>query len=276
MAKAKGNQRLQDAEPSGLWHQPALMNLVADLLMVLAVAALAWAGLTALQRLSIFPLRELVLTQQPVRLSADQLEHAARTTIVGNFFTVDLDAARGAFEKLPWVRKATVKRQWPDNLTVTLEEHQVAARWRHPDGENALVNTQGEIFVAELSAPGDNKVALPVLSGPTGSSAEILQRYGDFSTRLQEIGRQLQVVSLSPRHAWRLKLDDGVTIDLGREQERQPLDARLARFVAHYDNIKSRVGALRVADMRYPNGFALSGAERVILPAHTAAAGRKS
>ena len=48
-AKTKGNARL-DAEPGGLWHQPALMNLLADLLIVLSIAALAWAALTALQR----------------------------------------------------------------------------------------------------------------------------------------------------------------------------------------------------------------------------------
>ena len=28
MAKAKGNARVQNAEPAGLWHQPALMNLL--------------------------------------------------------------------------------------------------------------------------------------------------------------------------------------------------------------------------------------------------------
>jgi cell division protein FtsQ len=236
------------------------MNLLADLLIVLAVAALAWSALTALQRLPVFPLRELVLTSAPHRVSVDQLEHAARSTIVGNFFTVDLDATRVAIEKLPWVRKAAVRRHWPDGLSLVLEEHEAVARWRHLNGDKgndgALVNRQGEIFAADLP---EGNPALPLLSGPEGSAPELLQRYGEFSTALASAGRQVETISLSPRLAWQLKLDDGVTLKLGRDQENAPLAERLERFTAHYDTLKQRLGALQVADMRYPNGFTLAG-----------------
>lgn len=259
MAKAKGNVRQQNAEPGGLWHQPALMNLLADLLIVLSVAGLAWAALQALQRLPLFPLRELVLTAAPRQVSAAQLEHAARSAVVGNFFTVDLEAARAAFEKLPWVRKAAVRRQWPDGLAVTIEEHEAMARWRQLGGngnDGALVNRQGEVFVAERPA---HAPPLPLLAGPDGSAPELLQRHAEFTALLAGIGRQVDAVALSPRHAWRLKLDDGVAVELGREQERQPLAERLARFVGHYEKVKTGMGSVRVADMRYPNGFVVSG-----------------
>jgi len=39
------------------------------------------------------------------------------------FFTADLDAVRAAFESVPWVRKAMVRREWPNKLIVTVEEH---------------------------------------------------------------------------------------------------------------------------------------------------------
>jgi cell division protein FtsQ len=267
----KNNVRNQaEMEPSGLWHQPALMNLLADVLIVLAVAALAWSALAALQRLPVFPLRELVLTSASARVSPDQLEHAARTAVVGNFFTVDLEAARAAFEKLPWVRRVAVRRQWPDGLSLALEEHEAVARWRHLNGETGLVNTYGEIFVAERP---EGAPALPQFTGPEGSAPELLQRYGEFSAALSRIDRRVTVVSLSPRRAWQLKLDDGAAIQLGRDQENAPLDERLLRFATHYDALKQRLGALHVADMRYPNGFALVGAAR---PVRTETAGRKS
>lgn len=275
MAKPNSKPRQENNEPGGLWHQPALMNLIADLLTVLSVAVLVWAGLATLQRLPVFPLRELVVTTTPARLSADQLEHAARTTIVGNFFTVDLEATRSAFEKLPWVRKATVQRHWPDGLKLTLEEHEAAAQWRHLEGDSGLVNRQGEIFVADLPA---NAPMLPLFSGPKGSAAEMLERHAEFAASVNRIGRQIRTVSLSPRLAWRLKLDDGVVIDLGREQERHPLAERLTRFVEHYEKARERVGSLRIADMRYPNGFALVRAT-IAEPAgmaRTVTTGRKS
>jgi cell division protein FtsQ len=270
VAKPKANTRNQKAtEPGGLWHQPALMNLLADVLTVLAVAGLAWAGLTALQRLPLFPLRELVLTSAPVRVSTDQLEHATRKAVAGNFFTVDLDTTRDAIEKLPWVRKAAVRRQWPDGLSLVLEEHEAVARWRRLNGELALVNRQGEVFQADFPTGAS---ALPQLTGPEGSAPELLQRYAEFSGTLATIGRRVDRVVLTPRLAWQIKLDDGVAIDLGRDQLRHPLGERLERFVSHYSALRQRVGTMRVADMRYPNGFVLRGIENT--PA--AVTGRKS
>lgn len=258
MSRPKSNGR-PETEVGGLWQQPALMNLLADLLIVAAVAALAWAALTALQRLPVFPLRQLVLQGAPVQVSVAQVEHAARSAIVGNFFTVDLEAARAAFEKLSWVRKATVRRQWPDGLTLTLEEHEALAHWRQADGALALVNAQGEVFSAERP---DDAPALPIFAGPEGSAAELLRRHGEFDAALAPIGRHVTSIALSPRLAWRLRLDDGIAINLGREQERQPLGERLGRFVAHYDNVKTRMATVRSVDMRYPNGFVLSGQDR--------------
>lgn len=262
MAKAKGNTRLQNAEPGGLWHQSALMNLLADLLIVLAAAVLGWSALTALQRLPVFPLRELVLTTPLHQVDAGQIEHAARRAVSGNFFTVDLDATRDAFEKLPWVRKATVRRQWPDGLLLTLEEHEAVARWRHPgkqDNAGSLVNRQGEVFSAE---PPMATTALPLFAGPEGSAPQLLRRHAEFAAVLAGIGRQVDTVMLSPRQAWRIGLDDGMTLELGRDQERHPLAERLERFASHYEIAKARLGTVRVADMRYPNGFVVGGMAR--------------
>ncbi len=113
---------------------------------------------------------------------------------------------------------------------------------------------------------------MPQLSGPEGSAHELLQRHAEFSGALASIGRRVDRVVLSPRLAWQIKLDDGVAIELGRDQIRHPLGERLERFVSHYSALRERVGTMRVADMRYPNGFVLRGIENT--PVTTT--GRKS
>ncbi|NIO43256.1 MAG: FtsQ-type POTRA domain-containing protein, partial [Burkholderiales bacterium] len=69
-----------------------------------------------------------------------------RTIVVdelrGTFFTIDLQGAQTAFEKLPWVRRVDIRRRWPDRLVVAIEEHRELARW----GNTALVNLHGELF----------------------------------------------------------------------------------------------------------------------------------
>ena len=62
-------------------------------------------------------------------------------------------AAARAFESVPWVRHAVVRRVWPNRLAVTLEEHRAAALWQGlgtTTGSESLVNGHGEVFEANL------------------------------------------------------------------------------------------------------------------------------
>ena len=241
----------------GFWERPELMGLVADLLLVFAAAALTYSAVLALSRLPFFPLREVVVENAPSQVSRAQIESAARSSLAGNFFTVDLDSVRAALEKQQWVRRASVRRHWPDGIFLSFEEHVAAARWqRASDRQEAqLVNDHGELFTVP---PENDQQSLPLFAGPEGSAALVLARYHDFSALLGPLARTPRAVALSPRLAWQLRLDDGLLLELGRDQAKHPLEERLARFVATYGQVKARARAeIAAIDMRYPNGFAL-------------------
>lgn len=240
------------AAEEGFWHRPALMNLVSDLLIIASSIALAWVFALLLVRLPFFPLHRLTIESELNQVSRAQLEYAVRTAIQGNFFTVDLDEARTGFEKLPWVRRAELRRQWPDGLQLTLEEHVAVARWQGRDGETRLVNRYGELFTA---AGGE---ALPVFTGPESAVSEIMAFHEQASRVLADIGRRPVAVLLSPRQAWRLWLDDGVLIEIGREDGKLPLAERLARLGQYYPTALAKAGnPVAVVDLRYPGGFVL-------------------
>lgn len=251
MARAK--RIAADAVEDGFWDRPVLIDLVADLLIIFAVAALAWAASVAIQRLPLFPLKTVLVASPVERVTRAQIEQAARAALVGNFFTVDLDEVRAAFEKLPWVRQADVRRRWPDTLELTLDEQVAVARWQQADGEARLVNSFGEVFAAASHAE------LPIFAGPEGSAPEVLARYREFAQALAAINRRPAMLALSSREAWQLKLDDGLVLELGRDDGKQSLSDRLARFVAWYQPALDRIhlGHAGGVDMRYPNGFAL-------------------
>jgi len=263
MAKAragsKGNTRTEPGGEDGFWDRPKLIDLLADLLFLAGGALLAWAGAMALQRLPVFPLKQLVVATPLDQVSRAQIEHTARSALSGNFFTVNLEAAQTAFERMPWVRSASLRRHWPDGIELELEEHRAAARWTPQDGEARLVSIRGEVFMASSHEP------LPAFAGPEGSAPRVLARYQQFSDGLATIGRKPVAVHLSAREAWQLKLDDGVLLELGRDQPKHPLAERLTRFTNHYlavsaaasSSAKNRLQTIGVVDMRYPNGFAL-------------------
>jgi len=226
-----------------MWHNAPALNRTSDLLFA-AAALLVFYGVIRFAIVQpVFAIRELHVLGAPGHIKAEQVAALARRDIQGTFFTFDIVRVRNAFEKLPWVRRADVRRQWPNRIEVQIEPHQALARW----GKTALVNVQGEVFEAA------HEGALPVFSGPDGTAAEIATQYDVFRRELAAVGRAPVQVSLSPRRAWQLRLDNGMTLEVGREQ----VAARLARFLAAYPQTIAPLGRnADYVDLRYPNGFA--------------------
>ena len=257
--RIRGNSRAEPGGTEGFWDRPTLINLLADVLMLGGGALLAWAGAMLFQSLPVFPLRQLVVATSPDQVTRAQLEYAARSALSGNFFTVNLETAQTAFERMPWVRSASLRRIWPDGIELQFEEHRAIARWTPQDGEARLVSTRGEVFAASSREP------LPAFSGPEGSAPRVLARYQEFSDELAAIGRKPAAIHLSAREAWQIKLDDGVVLELGRDQPKHPLAERLSRFTTNYAAVsraaRGRLQAIGAVDMRYPNGFALKASK---------------
>lgn len=207
--------------------------------VLLAYALLAW-----LVSLPVFALHRVDVRGELSHVSEESIQLVANRGVRGNFFTVELDKVRTAFEKLPWVDEARVSRRWPDTLVVELVEHVPLARWNDSD----LVSTQGKVF----NAAADKD--LPRLSGLEGTSREVVEAYRQYGMALAPLGMGIAELNLSPRRAWRLKTDSGLEIALGRKDAEQ----RLARFVAQYKKASERLGAPPAyVDLRYADGFAV-------------------
>lgn len=256
--KTTRNSRTSASQPSeGFWQRPAWMNAVANSLFFLSAALLIWAGSLWVQQLPVFALRHLVVIGATPQITRQQIEDVARATINGNFFTVDLASTRAAYLALPWVRNAQVRRVWPDRIELTLEAHQAVAQWPAQDGEPRLVNRFGEIFIVGMEDV-EASASLPAFDGPEGSAPMLLARFEQFAQGLQPIARTPVAIMLSAREAWRVTLDDGVILELGRDQPKHPAAERLARFAQAYPDLRARLQTpFQVVDMRYPNGFAL-------------------
>jgi cell division protein FtsQ len=96
-------------------------------------------------------------------------------------------------------------------------------------------------------------------------------RYGELREAVATLGFALTHVTLSPRYAWQLKVAGpggrAMTLELGRDQLRDPIAARLARFVDAYPKTLARLDRrLDTVDLRYPNGFALRAPDAVVNP----------
>ncbi|MBC7860656.1 MAG: FtsQ-type POTRA domain-containing protein [Burkholderiaceae bacterium] len=243
-----------------MWHDAKALNATANALLALVLLACAGGGLWWLAQQPMFALR----TVRVETLDQAELRHVNHLTlrngtlgkIKGNFFTANLDSVRQAFESVPWVRRAAVRREWPDQLIVALEEHEAMGTWGE-DGR--LLSVKGDVFTANL-AEAEEDHALPELSGPNGSEKEVLARFAELRDWFAPLKLVPQALELSERYAWTVKLDNGMSVALGREQSRNTLAERVARLAGIYPQLTQRLDKIDTIDMRYQNGLALSAA----------------
>jgi cell division protein FtsQ len=171
---------------------------------------------------------------------------------------VDLVALAAMVKQVPWVREATIRRQFPSTIVVAIEEHKPVAQWT-PDGivaaannENStLVDSYGDVFSAVIS--DERREQLPRLAGPDGSSVEVLTRYASLLAPLKSIDRAPKALVLTPRRAWQLTLDNGSAVELGRAD----VDERLSRFIRSYAELPALQTAGATIDMRYQSGLTI-------------------
>ena len=237
-----------------MWNKPQLMIALSDLLLAAAVSALLLAVVIWGARQPLFPLHEVVVMNPLREVRQGEIELALSGRLRGNFFSVNLESLRQSLEQLPWVRRAEMRRQWPGRLEVKIEEHVPVAYWGQGAGQ--LVNAHGEVFAAVMSV--QPATPLPLLSGPAGMAQETLAHFRQAEETLKPIGREPRALQVSQRLAVQVRLDDGVLVELGRQQAKTPVKERLERFVTHYQTAMTVARQKpAVVDMRYPNGFAL-------------------
>jgi cell division protein FtsQ len=234
-----------------MWHKPKLLNWTANGLFAVAIGMMLYATVYALLHLPIFPIKEIKVDGKLSHVTREQIRLIAERHLKGNFFTLNLARTRDAFEKLPWARKVSVRRLWPDQIVVVIEEHEALGRW----GNVALVNTYGELFHA---ASDDD---LPQLYGPADGVLEVAKAFVHYGGILKQANFNIAQISLSRRGAWDVKTSQGMSVALGRVD----MDRRLSTFVKSYNNTLQQLNIkIDYADLRYPNGFAVRKPKSVI------------
>jgi len=175
----------------------------------------------------------------------------------GNFFTLDLELARRAFEAVPWVRSAVVHREFPNRIRAVLQEQHPQALWGD-EGANTMVNEQGQVFEADLDDVDVEN--LPRMKGPEGLSAEVVKMYRYLRPIYQAVGMDIDQLELTPRGSWRVLTSAGAVMELGRGGQAE-VGANLQVFFKTLSQVTARYGrtptSLAGADLRHKDGYAL-------------------
>lgn len=191
----------------------------------------------------------------------EEVMQAINDIDLGNFFELDVNDIQVKVAALPWVYSVAVRKQWPDEVKIYVVDQTPVALWNG----DFLINQFGKAFQADITKLGKG---LPQFFGPEGSEILALENYSNMNGLLEFSNLSIDELVLSERFSWQLTLNDGVMLNLGREERVE----RIQRFMDVYPLIKSHnkqknaaknnqkkqlKQAVDYIDLRYDTGLAV-------------------
>ncbi len=236
------------------------LNLSLPALNVAWLKQVSWPLLLAVLGYGSYELAERVLpyADRPIArisvqgdlsyVSQDAVRERMAPFIKASFFAVDIPGMQASLEQMPWISRVEVRRVWPDQVQVRLEEQLPVARW----GDEALLNNMGKAF-----APNEvtNYQHLPKLWGPRRAQVQVMQEYQLLSQILRPYGFSISRLEQREHGSWYLHTHQGIEFVLGQGR----LIEKMRRFVTIYEKaLKEKQDQVARVDLRYPQGLAVA------------------
>jgi len=218
-------------------------------LVIVSILSASWLLTKNLSADESAPVTSLVISGEMVYTNKKDIEIAIENINLGNFFKVDVNNVQKQVLMLPWVYSVAVRKHWPNELKVYIVDQTPIAHWNG----DMLINEYGETFQANINRL---KSELPSFFGPEGTEELALENFVNLNQLLEYSNLNIDELVLSERFAWQLLLNDGVTLDLGRENRVE----RIQRFMDAYPKIKinkKKNQQIEYIDLRYDTGLAV-------------------
>ncbi len=181
------------------------------------------------------------------RVNQQDIQSALTPLLENGFFATKIDRIRDRLREFVWVSDILVRRTWPDLVDITIVEKNAVARWKI----GGLLSDNGEVFSPDRKTWPDE---LPMFAGGAGKQIIMLEHFKNINRILVPLHAKIAYLELTPYEAWKLTLDNGVTLQMGQKD----ILTRLEHFVKVYSKIiGERADRVEYVDLRYPNGVAI-------------------
>ncbi|WP_416191381.1 cell division protein FtsQ/DivIB [Neisseria sp. CCUG12390] len=227
-----------------MWDDAGALGRLTRWLFLVVALLFVGTGAAWVYHSNHFPVKEVAIEGKLHHVDGKELQTIAQKHLSGNIFRADMNAAQEAFQKLPWVDSALVSRRLPDKVEIRLTERIAVAKWK----DGGLVDSKGNVFQATVDQN------LPVFEGQPGTGKDMVRHYNEFTEILGVRDLKMKELIYTPRSAWSVVLDNGITVRLGREHEIK----RLQVFAEIWPSLlQKHQNRLSYVDMRYKDGFSV-------------------
>lgn len=262
-------RRRDDKEKRRLIIFRSTKQLIGFLFFILIISVSVWVVISFknwIDNPEQMVLSQLVLNGDHAYTDEDDIRQAILGLGLPNtYIGQNVDDIQQEIMQFPWIKQASVRKQWPDRLIVSIEEYKPAFYWN----DLFLLDNYGNIFNVPLDRFVERQ--LPKLYGPEGKEKAIVKiyyKFNDLSKKLASSGLTLQIKSTvtDERNAWQLTIKQCIAGFCPENQEMklilgsENIEQRYQQFIKLLPEIQVRIPKderITVADLRYESGISV-------------------
>jgi cell division protein FtsQ len=175
-----------------------------------------------------------------------KIQRLISENISSGLINSNLNTIKVFVESEAWVRSASIKRLPSDILQLQIEEQKPMMRW----GNKGLISVNGELFEPKNLIQFSS---MPSIFSDKKSIPMGLQVLTKSIVVLKKLKLDLKQINEDKLGAWELQTKQGVLFKFGRKE----LNHRLQVLEKLWPSAVKK-GSLKIVDLRYPNGAAVS------------------
>ena len=199
----------------------------------------------------VFSIEKVVFIGENERLNQSELIEKLKLKERAGMLLIDLQELRLEFLNDSWIKRAQIRKQWPNTLVVTLTENKPVAMI-----DKSYLMADGEIIDGSSSEEPDRSLLKIEHKEVTKKTKNEMMRLSEklrtIQQTLQANSFKLQRVIIDETGSWSFETGQGLLVKMGRKKQLE----RVERFLQVYVAIgnKDRISSV---DLRYGNGLAV-------------------
>ena len=193
-----------------------------------------------------FPIKN-VTSSELINVNKDDISKTVKYLYSKSFFDIDLNYLKNKLEKIEWVRKINVRRSYPNEIIIDIEEHTPILIWNN----KMYINMYGEKF--NVSKIDKN---IPILISDESRINEVFTYFKLFNEKLSSRKLDFKITKIMENEirSLTISLSSGINIQLGSKD----VNIKIPLFFEIYNSLNTRdLNKIRYIDMRYSNGFSV-------------------
>lgn len=218
-----------------------------SLTLIILIGSLAWAW-NYIHEPGVIPIKKVTVVGARVLVQSARIETAVLPYLADGFFNVNVAGGQKALATIPGIKSATIRRVWPNQITISIQEYTALAKWQN----DAWLSPEGEIFYTDTPPVTDQ--ALPQFSAFKEDIPLLLTMYPKLSEELKPYDLHIMGMFRLGYNAWRLSTDKGFDLKL-KLDDLKPLSSFLGIYQQLLEENPHKI--LGHVDLRYPTGFSV-------------------